>query len=408
MLREHDSFRSFLLEFGRAVQARRGPRPALHVYLGAVVISALLSPGPGWGQALQGSTDPSYTPLGASTTYGPADPPSQAWGDSSPISSPSAGNVWPGEDFNSPGLDANGLPAEIPAGYWGPGVQGGMAPEIAPWAGAIPDPPLDPRTLEWLTSQGGPDRRSLESPFFYRADEAGWRFLAMGAAGFGDASFESLPYLDPDRPSGIATGMALRFLEGPITPDLHPRLYDFRIAYQHRAMLLNGWSFDVAATVGMFTDFEGSSRDGLRFPGHAVLAGPLGNSARWILGVDYLDRDDFAWLPVVGIRWEPRSDWQLQLEFPRPEIRWLATPNRSFYVRGELAGGTWDIEQVNSIDDVMTVREIDVMFGTERLGNKQLEAFEIGYAMARRLEFRSGTPDVDLPDAWIFRFVSRF
>ena len=39
-------------------------------------------------------------------------------------------------------------------------------------------------------------------------------------------------------------------LDGPLAPNHHPRMYDLTAMYQHRATLLNGWSFDVAAGVG--------------------------------------------------------------------------------------------------------------------------------------------------------------
>ncbi|MCA9106670.1 MAG: hypothetical protein KDA83_14710 [Planctomycetales bacterium] len=272
---------------------------------------------------------------------------------------------------------------------------------------ATPDPPLDPRTLEAMTEWGGPDALSIESPFFYRRKETTWRFLARGQAGFGDTTWETLPYLNLQRHGGLALGAAVRFLDGPLAPNHHPRMYDLTAMYQHRATLLNGWSFDVAAGVGAFSDFEGSAVEGIRFPGHAVLSGPLSERARWIAGIDYLDRDDFAYLPVAGIRWEPFPDLQVRAEFPRPMIRWI-TDQKAYYFRAELGGGTWAIEPAGSGDDVMTYREISVLFGIENRESNKGSGTEIGYVSGRRIDYRSGRASLELPDAWVFRIVDRF
>lgn len=279
-------------------------------------------------------------------------------------------------------------------------------PSLNPYGGT-PDPPLDPRTLDKMTEWGGPDPLSIESPFFYRAKESAWRFLALGQNSFGDSSWESTPHLDLERHAGLATGFGVSFLDGPMTPNLHPRLFNFSAAYQHRASLLNGWSFDIAAGVGAFSDFEGSAAEGIRFPGHAVLSGPMGQRARWVAGIDYMDRDDFAMLPVAGIRYEPFPDLQIHAEFPRPMIRWLRDQS-SHYLRAELGGGTWAIEPTGLGDDVMTYREIGVYLGSDTRTAGSNHAVEIGYVSGRRIDYRSGFPSQDLPDGWVFRIVDRF
>ena len=40
--------------------------------------------------------------------------------------------------------------------------------------------------------------------------------------------------------------------------------------------------------------------------------------AQWLLGVDYLDRDDVRLLPVFGLLWTPSDDWRIDLVQPFP------------------------------------------------------------------------------------------
>lgn len=357
--------------------------------------------------------------------------PSSVWSSPFPASAPPQGIAGQGSNafaspsvFNAPASfssSASDLPGaasqelidgtlptpSTPIEFFDPNSLGPSSSFDATFQDGTPDPPLDPRTLENIAEWGGPDPWSIESPFVYRSKERHWRFLMLGQHSFGDSTWESTPYLDLEQNSGITMGAAVRFLDGPMSPNLNPRMYDFVVGYQHRATLLNGWSFDVAANVGAFSDFEGSATEGIRFPGHAVLTGPLGERARWVAGVDYLDRDDFALLPIAGIRFEPFPDLQIHAEFPRPMIRWLAD-NKSYYFRAELGGGTWAVEPEGTGDDVMTYREIGVYFGNETRDSNWLGTLEIGYASGRQIDYRSGRPSQDLPDGWVIRMIDRF
>ncbi|HRE98895.1 MAG TPA: hypothetical protein PLI18_00150 [Pirellulaceae bacterium] len=383
----------------------------------------------------------------ASQEFPATNGPFPAVGGEAPFAAP-MGSTWNGAStadvtgtapVGTPGLPSYAPPNDFSYGYppagieVGPGGEGfgaAFGPQepygsavpygsIAPYGEIVPapsypgigeprlDPPLDPRTLERMAEIATPDPYSLEAPFFYRASTSAWRFVTRGQAGFADTSWENDPYIDPTRYGGVGMGAAVRWLEGPLKPDLNPRLYDLQFAYQHRAMLLNGWSFDLAGTVGFFTDFEGSVTDGIRFPGHAVLSGPVTSRLRWVAGGEYLDRDDFAWLPVGGFRWEPRPDLQIHAEFPRPMIRWL-NGDRALYLRGELGGGTWDVRTQVGADDVVTYRELALWLGSETAGASGRHAIEIGYLTGRRLEYRAFASPYELPDSWVFRIVDRF
>ncbi len=101
-------------------------------------------------------------------------------------------------------------------------------------------------------------------------------------------------------------------LGGPISVPIPPRLYDFVLGYQRKGSLSSEFSYDIATSVGVYSDFEGSAREGVRFPSHAVGMLHLDHSRDFVFGVDYLDRDDIAILPVIGMSFH---------EFSIPELR---------------------------------------------------------------------------------------
>jgi hypothetical protein len=104
----------------------------------------------------------------------------------------------------------------------------------------------------------------------YRWDEDSISYMPGDGNQFGWLSFESMPYIRKGHGSGMVTGLGIHLLSGPEAVALPPRLYDFSIGYQLRARFADVLSYDLASTIGVFSDFEDSARDGVRFPGHAV------------------------------------------------------------------------------------------------------------------------------------------
>ncbi|WP_425619367.1 hypothetical protein NA78x_003107 [Anatilimnocola sp. NA78] len=249
----------------------------------------------------------------------------------------------------------------------------------------------------------------VDFPFGYNTRQSKTDWLVGGGNKFGFFSLENLPTLPQDRTSGVVTGLGFHFLSGPVITDMPPRLFDFQIGYQKRTWLSENFGYDVAARIGAFSDFEGSAREGVRFPGHAV------GYYRWsplvdvVLGIDYLGRDDVKLLPVAGLIITPREDLRLELVFPRPRVEVQVSPTNSVYIAGELGGGTWAIERVTDLDDVVTYRDLNLLFGwSTRDAEGDDSTLEIGYVFDRRLSYRSGVGDYSPGDAILIRLTTRY
>jgi hypothetical protein len=182
------------------------------------------------------------------------------------------------------------------------------------------------------------------------------------------------------------------------------------MGFQSRRSLSDFFSYDCSATVGVYSDFEDSARDGLRFPAHAVGMFHPGLRADWVFGVDYLGRDDIKILPVFGMCWyDPaRPSLRYEMVFPRPRIDLALSKHARLYTAARLGGGTWDIEFPNEGNDVMTYRDYRMVIGIEQADSRgDLSAWELGWVFNRSLEFRSRTNERDFDDAFMIRFVSQ-
>jgi hypothetical protein len=158
----------------------------------------------------------------------------------------------------------------------------------------------------------------------------------------------------------------------------------------------------------VYSDFEDSARDGVRFPGHAVGIVHMNDALDLVGGVDYLDRDDYKILPVIGYSWHSENfpNWNVDMVFPRPRVQFAVNGSERLYVGGLLGGGTWDIEMPGDVNDVMTYRDFRLLFGHEQLKDDgSVSGFELGYVFGRKVEFRSSPQDYTFDDAFIIRWV---
>lgn len=240
----------------------------------------------------------------------------------------------------------------------------------------------------------------------YNAAKSNTTWLADGD--FGMFSLESFPTLDLGQDAALSFGTGFHFVNGPLSPDIPPRLFDFQLAYHARKQVSAHSMWDVKVGVGAFSDFEGSARKGVRFPGHAITYYEWGRECVSVFGVEVLDRDDISVLPVAGFVWQPRRDLVCELVFPRPKMRVQLNNNRAMYVAGELGGGTWAIKRPEFGNDNFTYRDLRVTVGIMEVGKKTDGALEIGWGFDRHLEFRSGAPVDSLDSALILQCQTHY
>jgi hypothetical protein len=222
----------------------------------------------------------------------------------------------------------------------------------------------------------------------------------------------AFPFPLPKSHLVITPGFVVHYLDGPANVDLPPRLYDawasLRVMYPASPTM----GLDVGVTPSVSSDFQQSSSKALRTPAHAAAMITWTSTLKILLGVAYLDREDYNFFPLAGLVWTPNEDWKFELVVPRPRIArrlyWGKSPQPGveqwFYLTGELGGGSWAVRRADGANDVVTLSDWRVMVGWERTAVKQLcYRVEVGYVFGRKIEYTSDTPDFDPADTVLLR-----
>jgi hypothetical protein len=264
--------------------------------------------------------------------------------------------------------------------------------------------------------------------FGYNRVKSALTWIPGGDDDFGWLSYESFGGAQVNKLPSLVTGFGVHFLDGPvhrtnrpllspIQSDMPARLFDFSIGVKDRRLIRPHIGYDIEFRVGVFSDFEGSAEDGVRYPGHAVTFFRFNRRLEFVLGVDYLDRDDISFLPVAGTIWTPKDWLRVEAVFPRPRIATrIMDTSQWLFIGGELGGGTWAVERYpfpsnNSVvfNDNATYRDLRLLFGWESVDEESLSSsLEIGYVLGRRLEYRSDVGNYDPPDGFMMRMTARY
>lgn len=286
---------------------------------------------------------------------------------------------------------------------------------------SIVDPcPTQPECGEAVCISDAPDSdaesrmsfyESADAPFtVYRSKQNVLGWMPGSGQDFGWFDWASDPYIDREESIGITSAFNIHWLSGPNTSPLPPRLYDLAMGFQNRGSFSDRFSYDLYSGIGLFTDFEGSARDGVRFPAHAVGMLHVNSSADIVFGIDWLDRDQVSLLPVFGVSLHDLAfrGLRLDLVFPRPRIEYAFSDTHRVYLAGSTGGGKWDIDFPDGSDQVMSYRDYRLGMGFERADEDGgTTALEFGWVFSRSLEFRRMQGDTRFDDALLIRWVTR-
>lgn len=248
----------------------------------------------------------------------------------------------------------------------------------------------------------------------YRYESGSLEWILGGNNQFGMFSVNGDHYQSPGYHTGVDTGLKFHFLNGPVQTDMPDRLFDFSIGFQHRGHF-DKLSYDVAVAVMASSDFQGSAREGIRYPGHAVGYWTPSQGLDLVLGIDYLDRGDYQLLPVFGVILVPQlgasstRDLRIEAVFPRPRLVYRLDETQQVYLAGELGGGSWAIERVSGVDELVTYHDLRVSIGFQHsVGGFGFSAIEIGYLFDRRLDYATGVGNYRPNDTAMIRLVQTF
>ncbi len=269
-------------------------------------------------------------------------------------------------------------------------------------------------------SDGPPGAR----PGIYQgsSSEFTWLFSGSDAHDFGIFDIElkeifGFPCPTRQSPLIVTPGFAVHFFDGPKEPDLPGQVYDAYMQFRWMRQLGPRWGVDLAVTPGWYSDWEQGSHRALRISGYGAGRFTWTPQLKIALGVAYLDREDLNVLPVGGLIWTPREDWNFELVAPRPRIAWRAGPRSPskaeeeswLYLAGELGGGAWAIQRASGANDLVSYHDYRVILGTEhKKAGRSTGWTEVGYVFWRKLEYRSGPEEIEPSDTLFLRLGSSY
>ncbi len=265
------------------------------------------------------------------------------------------------------------------------------------WIGEITNPPNDRCMNDLCISRKG----------FVALDHWGWHASALAgrrdslgitsASGNMTVGFPKLENLTV-RPS-----FGFHALSGPQRTDLPGVLHDLQIEAGWRQQLHERLSLRVAATTGLYSDFDQSSLSGaVRVSGLALLAFEATEDLQLVLGAAYLNLETRSALPIVGVVYHPDDDTRLELLFPEAKLARRISQtdacDRWAYLGTQFFGRTWHIGRSSGLEEDVTYTDWRLSLGLEtKLVNHLAWYVEVGAAFNRELTYESHIGDYD-PD----------
>lgn len=241
---------------------------------------------------------------------------------------------------------------------------------------------------------------------------------SLGKSTFSASASFGVPPFVLGAPVLITPRAALHVLDGPTELDVPARLNDFDLSFGTFKKLSERWSARGSVSVGVYGDDHSlGSSDALRVSGFGVAIYEASPQWQWAIGAAYLNRDDLAVVPAVGVIHD-RGDVRYELMMPRPRILWrlpqdAAGAERGVYLAGDLGGGAWAVRRPDGSTDTLNLAQWGVVLGYEtqagpgaRLGGKR--RYEVGYVFGRSLEYANSGEELSLDDSLVARAAVSF
>jgi hypothetical protein len=223
-----------------------------------------------------------------------------------------------------------------------------------------------------------------------------------------------LPIPSRKWPLLIGPGFAVHYFEGPVAPELPPRVYDSYVQFRSLGKVNPRLGMEFSVTVGAFGDFHTGRDELLRLTGHAGAMWEWTETLKLIVGASYIDTFDMDVIPIGGVIWTPYPELEIQAVFPEPKIShrvyWFGADTEErqdwLFLAGEFGNDIWGVERVGGADDRVNYRDLKLFAGWERKKTDGLSRrFEVGYVFERELEFESGPTEFEPSDTVMLRTV---
>ena len=199
------------------------------------------------------------------------------------------------------------------------------------------------------------------------------------------------------------------FLDAPSGTDVPDTLYETGLKFFHRHEISDQLGSLFIVTPSVRSDFT-TGQDAVRIFGLAMLTwNTVPDKLTLSGGFVYLDRSDISALPAVGLLWTPTPRWSIDLQFPQPKISCRVAKNGAdseswIYLSGGFGGNTWAVTRNTGATDELTLSDLRMMVGFEKLIADNRGWFaEAGWVFDRELEYVRVPAEQSFSDAYLLR-----
>ena len=276
-------------------------------------------------------------------------------------------------------------------------------------------------TLHEVTAEEPPPtvRRYRQQAIQLVTTSGGW--LGTRDSGLSQRHYEvtlrtGVPLGSFSRILGLTPSFRTDFLQPPAVSalDVPREVHEAGLSVFYRSELNERWSAMGIVRPSFRGDFT-TSDNAVRVFGLGLLTWKaIPDELSLSFGAVFLDRADLPLLPAVGLRWQPTTDVQLDLQFPKSKLQWrVARPESDselwVYATAEIGGNTWAVKRANGSTDEMSLRDIRMRAGIEYVMDGGSGWFvETGWAFRRRLEYEQSQTEVSFSDAMLIRAGLRY
>ena len=198
-------------------------------------------------------------------------------------------------------------------------------------------------------------------------------------------------------------------INAPAAMDVPDSLYETGVKFFWQKPVSESVGSMILVAPSIRSDFA-TTDNAFRIFGMAMLTWKaIPNELSLSAGVVYLDRSDYLALPGVGLLWTPNPRWKIDIQFPQPRVSYRVAKDEMrseswVYLAGGFGGNTWAATRSGGISDELTISDIRMVLGFERIfaGNKGWFA-EAGMAFARKYEYLKLGVENELDSASLIR-----
>ncbi len=199
-----------------------------------------------------------------------------------------------------------------------------------------------------------------------------------------------------DRILGVTPSFRVDWLSGDDRTGLPSELYEVGLQFFYRHKFNDRWSGMAIVNPSIRSDFT-TDDNAFRVFAIALLTNQcVPDYLSVSFGAVSLGRADLPILPALGLNWSPTTRTRLELRFPESRLAHRLAKDGSLsetwcYASAGLGGNTWATTRAPGLTDELSLRDIHLNIGLERMLDGGGGCFiEAGYAFSRQLEFESG------------------